>query len=332
MKAFARRLTAMLGLALAIGTTAAPTTVSAQSAASYPTKPIRLVVPYLAGGVTDVMARQFAQVLGEKLQQSVIVDNRPGANTLIATQIVASAPADGYTLFFTDLSLLSYNSSLYKQQTYDLARDFVPVASVADIPLGLAVNGFVPANNVQEFIAYAKANPGKLNYATTASGGLPHLGMENFKALTGTEMTQVPYKGAAAAITDMIGGQVQVMFNDISTSVQYTKTGKMKVLAISGDKRMAKIPDVPTFAELGYKNLNVAALMGFVAPAKTPPAILEKLNLAIRDAVNNPQVVAYMNTNDLVIHPTSGAELSAIMTSQGTKWRELVKRLNITVD
>ncbi|MDQ8030772.1 MAG: tripartite tricarboxylate transporter substrate binding protein [Bordetella sp.] len=299
---------------------------------TYPSKPIRMLVPYLAGGVTDVMARQFATVMSEQLGQQVVVDNKPGANTLIATQMAATAPPDGYTIFFMDLSLLSYNAYLYKQQPYELTRDFVPVTSVAEIPLGLAINNHVPASNVKEFIAYAKANPGKLNYSSTASGGLPHLAMENFKSVTGIEMTHVPYKGAAAAITDMIGGQVQAMFNDVSTSVPYVTSGRMKVLAISGDKRMPRMPDVPTFAELGMPKLSTAAFMGIVAPAKTPPAIIARLDAAIREASKNPQVVDYLQTNNLVPRVTSGAELSGIMTAEQKKWRELVTKLDLKVD
>jgi len=299
---------------------------------TYPSKPIRMIVPYLAGGVTDVMARQFATVMSDKLGQQIVVDNKPGANTLIATQAAATAPPDGYTIFFMDLSLLSYNAYLYKQQPYELTRDFVPVTSVAEIPLGLAVNNFVPANNVKEFIAYAKANPGKMNYSSTASGGLPHLAMENLKSVAGIEMTHVPYKGAAAAITDMIGGQVQAMFNDVSTSVQYVNAGRMKVLAISGDKRMPRMPDVPTFAELGMPKLSTAAFMGIVAPARTPPAAIARLDAAIREASKSPAVVEYLQTNNLVPRVTSGAELGGIMATEQKKWRELVTRLDLKVD
>lgn len=321
------RVAAAFAFAAAAGLSAMP--ASAQIADG---KPIRLIVPYLAGGVTDVMARQFAQVLGEKLKQQVVVDNRPGANTIIATQLAAQAQADGLTLFFTDLSLLSYNASMYKQTPYDLQRDFAPISSVAEIPLGLAVNSFVPANNVKEFIAYAKAHPGKLNYATTAAGGLPHLGMENLKAVAGIELTHVPYKGASAAITDMIGGQVQVMFNDVSTSIQYVKTGKMKVLAISGKHRIPKLPEVPTFNELGYTNLNVAALMGIVAPAKTPKPVLDKLAVVIREAAASPQINEYLETNNLVSNVTQGEDLKKRLDAESQKWRGLVTKLNISLD
>ena len=299
---------------------------------AFPNKPIRLVVPYLAGGVTDVMARQFAQVMGEQLGQQVVVDNKPGGNTLIATQNVSSAAADGYTLLFTDMSLLSYNAYLYKQPPYDLARDFVPVSSVAEIPLGLAVNNQVPAANIAELIAYAKANPRKLNYATTASGGLPHLAMENFKASTGTDLVHVPYKGAAAAITDIIGGQVQVMFNDVSTAIQYVSAGKLKVLALSGDKRSPKLPDVPTFAEIGKPELGVSVLMGILAPAKTPPAVVERLNAAVRAAAASPQVSEYLQTNNLTPRTITGEQLKTSIAGEEKKWRALVAKLNLSVD
>jgi len=295
-------------------------------------RPIKLVVPYLPGGVTDVMARQFAQVLGDKLKQTVLVENKPGGNTVIATQYVAGATADGTTLFFTDLSLLSYNASLYKQAPYDLARDFVLLSSVAEIPLALAVNSQVPPSTMKDFVAYAKANPGKLNYATTAIGGLPHLGMENLKAATGIDLVHVPYKGASDAIKDMLGGQVQVMFNDVSTSSQYVAAGKMKVLAMSGSRRAQKLPDVPTFAELGYDNLNVRALMGIVAPVKTPRAVVDKLTAAIREAAATPQISEYLQTNNLGANVTSGADLKTLMDSESHKWRDLVKKLNLSFD
>jgi tripartite-type tricarboxylate transporter receptor subunit TctC len=295
-------------------------------------RPIKIIVPYLAGGVTDVMARQFAMVLSDKLKQQVLVENKPGGNTIIATQFVAAAPADGSTLFFTDLSLLSYTAHLYKQAPYDLARDFAPVSSVAEIPLALAVNGQVPPSTMKDFVAYAKANPGKLNYATTASGGLPHLGMENLKAVVGIDLTHVPYKGAADAIKDMVGNQVQVMFNDISTSAQFVATGKMKVLAMSGSRRAPKLPDVPTFNELGYPNLNVRALMGIVVPAKTPRPVVEKLTVAIREAAASQQISDYLQTNNIASNVTAGADLKTLMDSEERKWRDLVKKLNLSVD
>jgi tripartite-type tricarboxylate transporter receptor subunit TctC len=319
--------------AIALSFAAAGALLSAPASAQIADgRPIKLVVPYLPGGVTDVMARQFAMVLGEKLKQQVLVENKPGGNTIIATQFVAGAPADGTTLFFTDMSLLSYNAYLYKQAPYDLARDFAPVSSVAEIPLALAVNGSVPSNTMKDFVAYAKANPGKLNYATTASGGLPHLGMENLKAVTGIDLTHVPYKGAADAIKDMVGGQVQVMFNDVSTSAQFVATGKMKVLAMSGSRRAPKLPDVPTFNELGYPNLNVRALMGIVVPAKTPRPVVEKLTVAIREAAASPQITEYLQTNNIGANVTSGADLKTLMDSEEHKWRDLVKKLNLSVD
>lgn len=313
---------ALLGLGL--GTSALADT--------YPSKPIRLIVPYLAGGVTDVMARQFATAMGASLGQQVVVDNKPGGNTLIATQAAAAAPADGYTIFFTDLSFLSYNAYLYKQQPYDLNRDFVPVTAVAEIPLGLAINSFVPANNLKDFLVYAKANPGKLNYSSTATGSLPHLAMENLKSTSSIEMTHVPYKGAAAAITDMIGGQVQAMFNDVSTSVQYVTSGRMKVLAVSGDKRIPRLPDVPTFSELGMTQLNAIVLMGIVAPARTPADVVAKLDGAIREASRSAAVGEYLQTNNFVSRVTSGRELGANMVSEQKKWRDLVTRLDLKID
>ena len=307
----------------------ASTTVTAQT---YPSQPIRLIVPYLAGGVTDVMARQFSRALAKVLKQQIIVENKAGANTLIGTQAVAHAAPNGSTLFFTDLSLLSYNAYLYKKPPYNLARDFTPVASVAAIPLGLAINGALPANTLDEFIAYAKANPGKLNYASAASGGLPHLGMENFKAETGIEMTHVPYKGGVAAITDLIGGRVQAMLNDVSTSVGYSREGKMKVLAISGDKRMPKLSQVPTFAELGHANLAVSAIMGIVAPAGTPPEVVRTLEGAIRVAANDPEVKEYLASNNLAMQLSTGGKLKETMQAEEKRWRTLVARLGITVD
>ena len=256
---------------------------------TYPSKPIRMIVPYLAGGVTDVMARQFATVMSDKLGQQIVVDNKPGANTLIATQAAATAPPDGYTIFFMDLSLLSYNAYLYKQQPYELTRDFVPVTSVAEIPLGLAVNNFVPANNVKEFIAYAKANPGKMNYSSTASGGLPHLAMENLKSVAGIEMTHVPYKGAAAAITDMIGGQIDMFFATASPLVPQVQQGQLRVLALTGSQRSPILPDVPTFKELGI-DMTMTQWYGLAAPAGTPPEVVKALSDSLSRALKDPSV------------------------------------------
>ena len=299
---------------------------------TYPSKPIRMIVPYLAGGVTDVMARQFATVMSDKLGQQIVVDNKPGANTLIATQAAATAPPDGYTIFFMDLSLLSYNAYLYKQQPYELTRDFVPVTSVAEIPLGLAVNNFVPANNVKEFIAYAKANPGKMNYSSTASGGLPHLAMENLKSVAGIEMTHVPYKGAAAAITDMIGGRGSGMFLNQDSLLPQVKAGKLRALAVASAQRNPAYPDTPTVAESGYPGFAAESWFGLSAPAKTPPAVIQRLNQATVKALASPDIRQKLESVGFVVVGDDPKAFSAFVESEITKWGAAAKASGARMD
>src|SRR5437762_2296200 len=221
------------------------------SAQGYPTRPIRLVVPFPAGGTTDILAREVAQKLTEVLGQAVVVDNRPGAAGNIGSDLVAKSAPDGYTLLMGTVGTHAINPSLYSRMPYDHVKDFAPVILVAGVPNVMEVNPSVPAHTVAEFIAYAKANPGKINFASSGSGTSIHLAGELFKVMTGVQMTHIPYKGSAPALSDLMGGQVQVMFDNLPPSLPQIKAGKLRALAVTSAQRAPALPDVPTVAEAG---------------------------------------------------------------------------------
>src|SRR5215510_2143008 len=240
-----------LRLLLAVTMLALVALAFAQAAAAYPTKPIRLVVPFPAAGATDILAREVAKHLTDAWGQSVVVDNRPGAGGNIGSELVAKSAADGYTLEMGTVGTHAINASLYAKMPYDHIKDFVPVILVAGVPNVLEVNPSVPVNSVTELIAYAKANPGKLNFASSGNGTSIHLSGELFKVMTGVQMTHVPYKGSAPALTDLIGGQVQLMFDNLPSALPHVKAGKLRPIAVTASKRAPALPDVPTIAESG---------------------------------------------------------------------------------
>ena len=278
-------LLALLGTALL----ALPAIANAQTPA-YPTKPIRLVVPFPAGGATDILAREVAKHLTETWGQSVVVDNRPGAGGNIGSELVAKSPPDGYTLEMGTVGTHAINASLYSKMPYDHVKDFVPVILVAGVPNVLVVNPSVPVNSVQEFIAYAKANPGKLNFASSGSGTSIHLSGELFKVMAGVQMTHVPYKGSAPALQDLLGGQVQLMFDNLPPSLPQIKAGKLRALAVTSATRAPALPDVPTVAEAGLPGFEASSWFGVLAPAGTPPAIVAKLHGALMTVMKDPGV------------------------------------------
>jgi tripartite-type tricarboxylate transporter receptor subunit TctC len=253
---------------------------SAQTTA-YPTKPVRLVVPFPPGGTTDILARAVAQTLSEAWGQQVIVDNHPGAGGNNGSDLVAKAPHDGYTLLMGTVGTHAINPSLYAKMPYDHVKDFTPVILVAGVPNVLVVNPSVPAHSVEELIALAKANPGKLNFASSGNGTSIHLSGELFKTMTGTQITHVPYKGSAPALTDLMGGQVQLMFDNLPSSLAFIKAGKLRALAVTTSTRSAALPDVPTLAESGLPGFEASSWFGVLAPAGTPREIVVKLNGAI---------------------------------------------------
>jgi len=236
---------------------------------AYPTKPVRLVVPFPPAGTTDIIARAAAQKLSEAWGQQVVVDNRPGAAGNIGSELVSKAAPDGYTLEMGTVGTHAINPSLYAKMPYDHVRDFVPIVLVAGVPNVLVVNPSLPVNSVQELIAYAKANPGKINFASSGSGTSIHLSGEMFRTITGVDITHVPYKGSAPALTDLMGGQVQIMFDNLPSSLAFIKAGKLKALAVTSATRATALPDVPTMVEAGVPGFEASSWFGMLAPAGT---------------------------------------------------------------
>lgn len=287
----ARRKVLLAGLMVA-GTLAAPLVAHAQGA--YPSKPIKFVVPYSPGGLPDTVARIFAQRLGEKLGQSVVVDNRPGANGVVAAQALATAPKDGYTFLVTDGSMFSINPAIYKNLGYDYKRDFVPVSLAARAPLYLAVNPKVPVNTFQEFIALAKAKPGTLNYGSSGIGSTHHLTMEALKASLGLQITHVPFKGTGQSVPALIGGQVEVLFSALPSLSGFVKSGQVKLLANNAAQRSAQEPNVPTIAEM-IPGFDFAPIVGVLAATGTPSSAIDRIAAEMALIAKMPEVIQTLN-------------------------------------
>jgi len=299
---------------------------SVQAQPAYPSKPIRIVVPYAPGGATDIMARTVAQRLGEQLGQTVLVDNRPGANSGIGADAVAKAPADGYTLLFTNDATFVLNPALFSSLSYNMGRDFVPVATVAYLNLALVVSASLPVNSFSELVAYTKAQSGKISYGSYGVGSQAHLMGEMYKKLTATDIVHVPYKGSALAVADVIGGQVVFTFPAITTIQGFLKSGKVKPLAISGDKRSPLLPDVPTFAEAGYKDMDIGAWYAFFAPAGTPSEVVSKLNAAVATLLNNREFVEQqLVTQGMVPMNLTPEKVTALIRSESERMGRIVK-------
>jgi tripartite-type tricarboxylate transporter receptor subunit TctC len=265
--------------------------VSAYAQSPYPNKPIRVVVPFAPGGATDIMARVVSKRLGEILGQALVIDNKPGGNTALGAELVAKAPADGYTVLFTNDATFVLNPILSPQLNYNIARDFAPVATVAYLNLAMVVSSNLPVNNMAEMVAWSQAKSGTISYGSYGVGSQAHIMGEMYKKLTHTDIVHVPYKGSAPAVADVIGGQVVFTFPAIPTIQGFVQAGKVKVLAISGDKRSPLMPQVPTFTEAGHKDLNIGAWYAFLAPAQTPPAVVAKLNAAVATMLSSQEFV-----------------------------------------
>ena len=296
----------------------------------YPNKPVKWVVPYTPGGTTDILARIMGQYLSERLGQQFIIDNRPGAGNNIGTEVVVNSPPDGYTVLLVNPAN-GINATLYRKLPFNLLRDIAPVAGITRTPNVMEVTPTFPAKNVAEFIAYGKANPGKINMASSGNGTSVHLSGELFMAMTGIKMTHVPYRGAAPAITDLIAGTVDVMFDNLPASIEFIRSGKMRALAVTTDARNPGLPDVPTVGDTvpGYE---ASAWFGMGAPKGTPAAIIEKINKAVNEALANPKVVAKLA--DLGGVPLTGSpeDFGKVMASETEKWAKVVKFAGIYID
>ena len=312
----------LLTIALAL---AAPTPAIAQD---YPNRPIRFIVPYPPGGGTDVVARIMNEGLAAELGQPVIIDNRGGAAGNVGTDLAAKAAADGYNILFT-LSSHTINPRLYDKLPFDVERDFVPVSLAAAIPQIVVANPSLPVNSVKELIAYAKANPGKLNYASAGTGSPGHMAGELFKLKAGVDMVHVPYKGGGPAVIDTIGGQVQLLFVSMPAAWQQVKAGRLKALAVTSAKRSVAAPDVPTIAESGLPDYAVESWFGALAPAKTPPAIVAKLNAAFSKVLESPQVKERLLAQGAEAAPSTSAEFDRLIKDELKKWEYVIRAANI---
>lgn len=296
----------------------------------WPAKPIRMVVGFAPGGSTDVTARIVAQALSERLGQPVVIENRAGAGGNIGADAVAKADPDGYTLLMATSSTFAANPNLYKSLPFDVQKDFAPITVTAFIPNLLVVNPSVPAKNVAEFIAYLKASPDKLNFASAGNGTSQHLSGELFNSLAGVRMTHVAYRGGAPAVSDLLGGQVQVIFAPLVEVIQQVRAEKLKALGITTARRSPLLPEIPAILETlpGYE---VALWNGLLAPAKTPPDIIDRINRAAVDALRSPEVKAKLAEQGSEPVGNTPAEFSAFIASELVKWRRLVEISGATV-
>jgi len=304
--------------------------ISDAAALDYPTRPVRWIVGYPAGGSTDIVARLIGQYLSDKLGQQFIIENKPGAGNNIATEAVIHAAPDGYTLLFVNPAN-GINASLYKKLSFNFVRDIAPVGGITRVPNVMEVNPNVPAKTVAEFIAYAKANPNKVNMASSGNGTSVHLSGELFMAMTGVKLTHVPYRGSAPALTDMIAGQVQVLFDNLPSSIQHVTGGKLRALAVTTDKRSPALPDVPTVAETvpGYE---ASAWFGMGAPKGTPPEVIAVLNKTINEALADPNIKARLAEMGGMHMGGSPADFGKIIADETEKWRKVVEFAGASVD
>jgi tripartite-type tricarboxylate transporter receptor subunit TctC len=317
-------------LHLPAGAAALPAVSRVASALDYPTRPVSLVAGFAPGGGVDITARLIGQWLSERLGQQFVIENRPGASSNIATEAVVRAPADGYTLLLIG-SFNTINATLYDKLNYNFIRDIAPVASVMRYPYVMVVNPSFPAKSVPEFIAYAKANPGKLNMASPGTGSGDHIAGELFKMMTGVDMVDVTYRGIALALSDLLGGQVQVSFPSILSSIQYIRAGQLRALAVVTATRSDALPDIPTVAEFvpGYE---ASSWYGIGAPKATPAEIIDKLNKEINAALADPKNKARLANLGGDVLALSPADFGKLIADETEKWGKLIRTLNIKAE
>ena len=302
------------------------------AAQNYPDKPIRLVVGFAPGGFTDVLARVIGQKLTERLGQSVIVENKPGAAGTLGADLVAKAKPDGYTLLLGHSNSNSVAPALYPKLPYDVVKDFTPIIRVATTPLLLTVNPNVAARDVKSFVALAKSNPGGLRFASSGGGSAQHLAAARFQLATGTQMTHIPYKGSGQAIVDLLSGQVELNFESPPNVMSHAKAGKLRLLAITSDKRSPLLPDVPTLAEAGVPNAEMLQWFAVLGPAKLPPEITRKLNTEIAAILKMPDVVEKIASQGGEIIGGTPEEFAAFLPGDSAAWGRLVKEANVKAD
>lgn len=323
------RIASLVACMLGAAVLAFPPGVAAQA---WPAKPLRMILAFPPGGPTDINARIFAMKMGETLGQQVVVDNRPGAGGNIAAAEAAKAPADGYTIFY-NTSAITIAPSLYSKVSYDTARDFAPVALTATVPLVLAINPGVPAKTVQEFIAYARANPGKVNYGSSGSGTITHLAGALFASQLGLQVQHIPYKGSAPALADVAGGQTQMMIDTINTILPYARDGRLRALGIAITRRSAALPEVPTLEEAAnLPGFEMSAWQGIVVPAATPREIVARLNAEVNKAVQNADLRARLAATGSEPLGGTSEQYAAYIKSELARWAKVVKDAGARAD
>ena len=303
------------------------------NAAEFPARPIRLVVPYAAGGPTDILGRLMADFLGRDLGQAAFVENKSGANGAIGAETVARSEADGYTLLVVAGSMIVLNPLLYKKLSYDPARDFRVLALITEVPVVMEVHPSVPARTVAEFVAYAKQNPGKLSFGSAGTGGTIHLAGEMFRQMAGIEMTHVPYKGAAPALTDLLAGNIQLMFDSVGTALPSVRSGMLRALGVSSAGRNSNLPDVPTIAESGYPDYLVSVWFAVAAPARVPDNVAQILKGSLDRAMNDDVFRTSLDKIGYsVLRPQSEAAIAEFIDADRARWSAVIKAQNISLD
>lgn len=321
-----RRLLALCATCLLAAAPLAPA-----QAQDYPVKPIRFIVPQPAGGPTDTVARMVAQKLSERWGQSVVVDNRPGAGSIIGTEVVAKSPPDGYTLGIATVQQI-VNPFLYSTLPYDSTKDFAPVTLISKADIVLVVNPALPVKTLPELVALLKQTPGKVGWAFAGNGSTGHLSLEMLQKATGIEVVKVPYKGTSPALADLLGGQVSVMFDGVVTSLPHIKSGKLRPIAVASLTRSKLLPAVPTIAESGYPGFEAVGLAALIAPAGTPPAIVNKLQAEVARIVHEPEFEAKMTAMGLQVVGDTPAEFAAYMKQESAKFGALIRAANIKAE
>jgi tripartite-type tricarboxylate transporter receptor subunit TctC len=310
----------------------APMLAGSAFAQSWPSQNITLVVPFTPGGSTDILARLLGQRLGDALGKAVVIENRPGAGGSVASTAVARAAPDGHTLIMGHIGTLGVNPSLYANLQYDPIKSFSHLSMLASVHNILVVHPSLPVKNVQELIAYAKANPGKLNYATGGNGSAAHIAMAAFMVATGTEKTHVPYRGTAPAVNDLLSGVVQLTMTGAPAVLPHARAGTLRALGISSEKRLASANDIPTIAEQGVPNFEASQWYGIVGPAGMPQPIIDRLNAEIRKAMTDPEIVAALAREGAEAWVTSPEELRAHISKEIPRWAEIVKLAKIRIE
>jgi tripartite-type tricarboxylate transporter receptor subunit TctC len=319
-----------LFLHLAAGGLAFPAMSRIASAQSYPTRPVRLIVSVAAGGSADIVARLMGQWLSERLGQQLIIDNRPGGGNNVGAEAAINAAPDGYTLYLAN-SANAINATLYQKLKFNFIRDITPVAGIIRFPNVMEINPSVPAKSLPDFIAYAKANPGKINFASSGNGSTIHMSGELFKMMTGVNMVHVPYRGAGPALTDLLSGQMQVMFDNMPSSIEFIREGKLRPLAVTTATRWEGLPDLPSVAEF-VAGFEASAWFGVGAPKNTPVGIVERLNKEINSILVDPKVKARLVDLGGTVLPGSPAEFGRLIADDTEKWRKVVEAVGIKAD